>query len=205
MNEEKNLQLERLVFFTDAVVAIAITLLALELKIEHTENGHLTFFDFSKNWSKFAAFFFSFVSIAVFWKKHHEFFRFIKSIDDKMFFYDLLWLLFIVLLPFSTSLISTYFSDKAAMFAYCLNTLLITVFQNQIWDYVAKKPDFLKKELNLKTNYDNRVACNVSMLNGLLATIVSFINPLLAFIILLSRFFMIMAAAKVFRHRQETK
>jgi uncharacterized membrane protein len=181
MTEEKNLQLERLVFFTDAVVAIAITLLSLELKIEETANGHLTFAQLFDNWHKFVAFFLSFISIAIFWKKHHEFFKFIQSVDDKLFWYNLGWLLFIALLPFTTSLISSYFSDTAAMFSYCLNTFVITFFQNQIWDYVAEKPDFLKKELNLKTNHDNKVVCNVAMLNGFLATITSLLNPTVVF------------------------
>lgn len=200
MTEEKNLQLERLVFFTDAVVAIAITLLALELKIDAT-NGHLTFAMLYENWHKFAAFLLSFISIAIFWKKHHEFFKFIKSVDDKLFWYNLGWLLFIALLPFTTSLISSYFSDTAAMFSYCLNTFLITLFQNQIWDYVAGKPDFIKKELNVKTNHDNKVVSNVAMLNGLLATVTSLFSPIIAFIILLLRFPMIVAATNRFKYR----
>ena len=72
---EKNLELERLVFFSDAVVAIAITLLALELKIENVLHGHLRFEDLSGSWQKFIAFFLSFFIIALFWKIHHQFFH----------------------------------------------------------------------------------------------------------------------------------
>ncbi len=80
-----------------------------------------------------------------------------------MFRYNNTWLLFIVLLPFTTSLIGTYFRDVPAMFCYSANTFLITVFQNQIWNYVTSKPEFLKKELDAKTNYANKMACNVAM------------------------------------------
>ncbi|MEJ0101141.1 MAG: TMEM175 family protein [Bacteroidota bacterium] len=76
---EKNLELERLVFFSDAVVAIAITLLALDLRIEKTASGHLLFSDLGGTLHKFAAFFLSFFIIAAFWKVHHEFFSLHKK------------------------------------------------------------------------------------------------------------------------------
>ncbi len=72
--EEKNFQLERLVFFSDAVIAIAMTLLALDIKIESTESGHLHYADIWTQWRVFAAFGMSFLNIANFWIRHHTFF-----------------------------------------------------------------------------------------------------------------------------------
>jgi len=186
--EEKNLQLERTVFFCDAVVAIAITLLALEIKIPPTENGHLTFKDVLKEWRAFAAFFLSFVNIANFWKTHHSFFSHIKKVDEKMLWFNIGWLLFIVLLPFSTSLVSNFFNDSISVVIYSANILIIAVFQNMIWDYAVPKKDFLKREeMQPDTIRRFRIFCNLDMINALIALVVAFFRPGLAFILLFTK------------------
>jgi len=83
------------------------------------------------------------VLIALFWLIHHKFFRYIIRIDQKLLRFNLIWLFFIVLLPFSTTLASNYFGQPAAVFVYSINILLITIFQNTIWDYVSVRPDYL--------------------------------------------------------------
>ena len=195
---EKNLELERLIFFSDAVVAIAITLLALDLKIEKNVSGHLHFTDLGVTMHKFAAFFLSFFIIAAFWKVHHEFYTFIKKIDSFLLWFNMGWLLFIVILPFSSSLVSDYFSDKASNFFYALNVLLITIFQNTIWDYVAEKPGYLKDNIQPDLIRSYRIACNVAMINAVIAVALSFFSPIAAFIILFIRLPMILLANKVF-------
>jgi len=203
--EEKNLQLERLVFFCDAVVAIAITLLALDIKIKPTASGHLTFANLLAQWKTFAAFLLSFINIANFWKTHHMFFSHIKKIDEKLLWFNIAWLFFIVTLPFSTSLVSSYFFDTPAIFLYSLNTLLIALCQNYIWDYPSLKPGFLKREkIDAVTILQMRVFCNLDMINGLIAVAISFFNPLVAFIFLFTKLPMIIFATLFYgmRHRR---
>jgi uncharacterized membrane protein len=203
--KEKNLELERLVFFSDAIVAIAITLLALDLKIDHLTSGHLTFADLGDAWQKFVSFFLSFFIIAIFWKIHHEFYVHIRKIDHKLLWYNIGWLMFIVILPFTTSLISAHLFDTAAIFAYCINVLMITLAQNLIWDYASARPDYLKENTDAETIRNHRIACNVAMINALVAVTISFFSPLIAFIILFTRLPMFGLTAKYYKRRRAFK
>ncbi len=186
--EEKNLQLDRMVFFCDAVVAIAITLLALDLKIDLPKESHLSFENVTSQWRNFAAFTLSFINIAGFWRNHHTFFGYFKKIDEKVIWFNLAWLFFITLLPFSTSLLGSHFGDVAAIFIYSLNCFIIACFQNLIWDYTTGKPAYIKRDiLDDEMLYHLRLFCNLDMINGLVAVVVSCFYPTFAFILLFTK------------------
>ena len=185
--EEKNLELERLVFFSDAVIAIAITLLVFDLKLKPA-GEHFTFADIGNAWHMFAAFFLSFAIIAVFWVNHHRFYVYIRAIDSRILTYNMCWLLCIVLLPFSTSLISRDFFNKPAMFLYSVNVLAVTYFQNAIWDHVSFKK-LTKPTLTAKIDREYRVGCNLAIGNAVFAIAATFFSPLVAFIVLFARTF----------------
>lgn len=204
MSKENHLELDRLVFFSDAVIAIAITLLALDLRLEKTDSGVLSFNDIGHLWTKFFSFFLSFILIAVFWRVHHRFFYFIRKIDNRILWYNIFWLLFIIIYPFSTTLVSGYFGQKVSVFFYSVNTLLITLFQNLIWDYVAVRPDYLNERATKEIISDYRVSCNIAMLNAVLAIGFSFISPLTAFIILFIRPVMLVITRKLLDRRRVT-
>jgi uncharacterized membrane protein len=186
--EKKVLELERFIFFSDAIVAIAITLLALDLKLNVPGDRHLTFWDLLEPWKKYLAFILSFINIAGFWQTHHTIFSYIKKIDGKMLFFNLCWLFLIVILPFTTSLISSHFTDTPAVFLYCMNIFMLSLFQNLLWDYgdnVIWRKKHKDEEPNISEERKRlEVMFNLDMLNGIVAIIVSFISPVLAFILL---------------------
>jgi len=197
--KEKNLELERLVFFSDAIVAIAITILVFNLKIDGNEGRHFTFADLLQAWPKFLAFFLSFFIIALFWKMHHQFFFYIRAVDETLLWNNIAWLLFVVLLPFSTTLISMHFKDPPAMVVYCANILCINIFQNNIWDYASTRPQFLKPGVDERVVLFYRRACNVAMINSLVSLAVAFFFPVAAFILLVARFPFILSAKRLFK------
>lgn len=196
VEDEKNLERERLVFFCDAVVAIAITLLALNLKVDHV-GPQFSFKDLANSWHSFAAFILSFAIIAVFWINHHRFFVYIKAIDAKLVTFNICWLLFIVLLPFTSSLISTDFFNKPATFVYSANVLAVTYFQNAIWDHSTRfKKQLAKSSLTASIEREYRVGCNLAMGNAIFAMAVCFLSPLFAFITLFGRTLMFRRSAQ---------
>lgn len=101
---------ERMTFFADAVIAIAITLLALELPVPESADIRTN----AQLWDalregrpEYLAFLISFYVIAMHWAGHHRIFRYVTRLGRGMTLLSLLWLLMIVITPFATKLLST--------------------------------------------------------------------------------------------------
>jgi uncharacterized membrane protein len=96
---------DRLITFTDAVVAIAITLLALDLPVPTGRTVPGLWASVMSDSGQYLAFLISFVAIAGGWSQHHELFRYARSTDERMKSLHLAWLLTIIILPFATKLL----------------------------------------------------------------------------------------------------
>ncbi len=97
---------ERLMFFSDAVVAIAVTLLALELPLPEVGPAREMLHDLAEHRNEFIAFLISFVVVASHWLLHYRLFRYIRRAPRGLVALNLLWLLFIVVTPFMTRLLN---------------------------------------------------------------------------------------------------
>jgi uncharacterized membrane protein len=182
---KREIPFERIVFFSDAIVAIAITLLALNLKIDIPSTQTLTFKDLLEPWHTYLAFVLSFIFISGFWRMHHYFFLVVSRMDEVLLVLNLAWLFFIIVLPFTTSVWSDHLGDEAAVFFYCLNILCISVLQYIIWLYADNKRDFVNKEqLSEQQHRQVQLRLLLDVVNGLAAVILSFFEPVLAFLIL---------------------
>jgi uncharacterized membrane protein len=95
---------DRVVVFSDAVVAIAITLLALDLPVPDLKGSatNLAVLQALRhNWTSYFAFFISFVVISGAWGSHRAIFRYVNRINDKVIGTNMIWLLMVVLTPFA--------------------------------------------------------------------------------------------------------
>ena len=100
---------ERLIYFSDAVIAIAITLLALELPTPTGDvHGNAAVLDFLRDHSaEYLGFLISFAAVAMHWLVHQRLFRYAKGLDGGLIRWNLLWLLMIVIMPFTTKLLTS--------------------------------------------------------------------------------------------------
>jgi uncharacterized membrane protein len=75
---------DRLIFFSDAVIAIAITLLAIDLPVPQGNNVAGFWSSVRDNDGHYAAFLISFAVIASSWASHHELFKYTTRIDSRL-------------------------------------------------------------------------------------------------------------------------
>jgi uncharacterized membrane protein len=133
--------MERIVFFSDAVFAIAITLLALEIRlpedIAHAGN-HELLQSLLSIWPKYLGYFISFLSIGNFWVIHHRQYQYIERYDTRLIFINLLVLMAVAFIPFSTSVISVN-GNRTATILYALNAALVGLLSTLLWIYASHK------------------------------------------------------------------
>jgi uncharacterized membrane protein len=98
--------------FSDGVIAVAITLLALNLFVAGPGHGPLIT-QLSDRWPSFVAYLISFLTIGIVWVNHHELIR-QMVIDRIVLFANLLLLLFVVLIPFATGTMAEYLTTGGA-------------------------------------------------------------------------------------------
>ena len=97
----------RLEAFSDGVFAVAITLLALNLTVAGPGPVHLQHQLWEHRWS-FGAYLLSFFIIGIIWVNHHAVIKSIAVVDRTLLFLNLVLLLFVVLIPFSTATAAQY-------------------------------------------------------------------------------------------------
>jgi uncharacterized membrane protein len=97
----------RLEAFSDGVFAVAITLLALNITVAGPGHGALTH-QLGSHWPAFAAYLISFFTIGIIWVNHHSLIKSVKSADRTLLYLNLVLLLFVVLIPFSTATAAEY-------------------------------------------------------------------------------------------------
>lgn len=133
-------ELDRLIFFSDAVFAIAITLLVLDLRVPPDLVATALPAALAALWPKLLSFLISFVVIGVYcWQVHHQLFRYIVKYDEHLLGMNLLLLGGVVFLPFSVSLLSAYGSQQIVVATYLGNLGVVALLLLTLLGYAIRR------------------------------------------------------------------
>jgi uncharacterized membrane protein len=139
--------LDRLVNFSDAAVAIAITLLVLPLvdiagKIGHLSVGELV----AEHWGALLGFVISFAVIGRFWTIHHRVFEWVDSYSRPLLGVNLVWLASIAFIPFTTNVLANAPSDRADVDALYIGTMIVTTAAMVLMEVILQRNPQLVRE-----------------------------------------------------------
>lgn len=152
---KKEFQLERMILFSDAVFAIVITLMAIEIKIPGLE--HMNEQTLPKAilhlLPTLLAYMVSFLFIGVIWYQHLTMFGLLKSYDKGLVVRNLLLLFFVGLFPFSAGLISHSKAQMLPFFIYLGIILCCMAAQYLLYSYIVNTKE-IRLNIDLKEHQD---------------------------------------------------
>ena len=176
--------------FSDGVMAIAITLLVLELKVPApTDVGPDGLLGaLAARWPSYIAYGAAFLTIGIIWLNHHTLLAKIARFDARLHWLNLLLLFGVATLPFPTALLAEYVGEggpnaSVAAVSYGLLAILMALPWGFMWRHLADHPELLEPE------YDASHA-RIEGRRGWLgvpiyvaATLISLVMPLLALVL----------------------
>ena len=175
--------------FSDAVFAITITLLVLEIHrpaLDEPELGRRLL----EQWPDYAAFAVSFVYVGVVWLNHHALFARIRNVDLGLNWINLLILATTALLPFPTGVLAGAFSEgasgsrEAAVVLYTIVGALMSAAWIPVFPYLARHPDLLLDPADAEMLAKQKSRPLVGVGSYLLAAALGYcVSPLLALVL----------------------
>ena len=136
-------RLDRLMFFSDAIFAIAITLLVIEVHVPRFPGGYsdAQLADaLLENIPQYIGFLVSFFVIGRFWIGHHRSFGYLARADDGLVWLNLLFLLTIAFMPYPTAIISNFATSRLGIGFYAVWLALAGLMNLLVMRRLARDP-----------------------------------------------------------------
>ena len=167
----------RMETLSDGIFAIAMTLLVLSIEVP-TLPGAVTPAIFTQYvvsiLPQIFIYIVSFFLLAVFWMNHHIFF-FLKSTDITLRWINIIWLMAIAIVPFSTSVVGKYGQFQLSQIIFDVNMLVIGIVYYAIWAYAIRNDLVVDKIVKYSGSINQFNLLFIVLV--LIAIIVSFISP----------------------------
>ena len=171
----------RLEAFSDGVLAVAITLLVLDLRVPEPGTGDLGH-ELVRMWPSYAAYAISFLTVGIIWINHHAALARLREPDHTILVLNVLLLMSVCVLPFATSLFATYLRESkgehlaAAVYgaALLMMGVLFVVFNRHI---LIAKAHLLQPGLSAERREELLRRNVTGVAPYLLATALAFVSP----------------------------
>lgn len=174
-----NINKARIEALTDGIFAIVMTILVLDIAVphlSHSEAANLLPRHILGLWPVFFSYVTSFIILGFFWIGHDDQFHYIKRVDRTLLWIAIFYLMFIALIPFSTTLLGEYGDQQISIIVYGIN-LIISLSLNYLhWWYATKDHRLVDNNLNptFITIISRRYLVGIFVL--FIAIAISFIN-----------------------------
>src|ERR1700738_4970476 len=170
----------RIAALVDGIFAVAMTLLVLDLKLPEglkMSSDVEVWHQLLELTGRFLTYTLSFIVLGIYWIGHHSLFHFVRKVNRGLLWLNLLFLLFITLLPFSTNLLSAHTHLQIPIVVYGINLLLISLTSLLQLSYLAHHPELSHDQLTPSwiANIRRRTSIPVIIVIASIAT--SFFNP----------------------------
>lgn len=176
----------RIIAISDAVFGVAMTLLVLEIKVPEIEGDDKelakAFFGLMP---KFLVYFLSFVTAGIFWMGQATQFEYIKKSDRNLNWLNLIFLLFVSVLPFTTAFLGDYIDHEFAIGIYWLNLFLLGTMLYINWNY-AVKHQFVTDEDKEEVSEGIKRRIIISQSLYFIGALLSFISSYLAIAVIIA-------------------
>lgn len=178
--------------FSDGVMAIAITLLVLDLKfppLENVPDGGLVAALLSR-WPSYVSYVAAFLTIGIIWLNHRSMVDRIGRFDARLHWLNLLLLFGVATLPWPTSLVAEYVQRggpdaSAATALYGATATLMAIPWGFIWRHLADKPELLEQGYDAAYARAEWRRGTVGLPIYAFATLVALVAPLIALLLYL--------------------
>ena len=148
------LKTNRLEALTDGIFAIVMTIMVVGMselmKLDKfaKEDDYQKLF--SGMWADFASYAVSFMLLGVLWLAHHWQFQHMSYIDPPMVFINILWFMFICLIPFTTMMLGNHPDYFAPVVAFEFNILIVFLILYVHWSYATSRKHLVSPSLDEK-------------------------------------------------------
>jgi uncharacterized membrane protein len=168
----------RLEAFSDGVFAVAITLLVIEIAVP---TGEDLWHQLKDEWPSFAAFFVSFWVIGIIWVNHHGVLDHLKRANRGVLYLNLLLLMTVVFIPFSTALLAEHLKsgadEEVAAVVYSAAFTAMGLAFGSLWTYITRHRQALGVELSDDEVRRRTVVFLIGNPFYVIALVVAFISP----------------------------